>query len=208
MPFSHRLCQVFHCTLFLNTFLQHWVRLRKTGANIPAPVLYSLLISIFISVLLNLNACLPGDPVDLVRQQDQRNPPRRLRWTHQVSRPGIRRLLAFNPSPHSQHFSLNSTNSTGNGMFSASSLNSNEKAENLTLLFATHAQLSVFPTRFLFHSSVWETDQSFLGFSAQNFPAIPTSNCFSILWSPKGPDFQNFSLFDVVASASERNVWP
>ena len=159
-------------------------------------------------MLLNLNACLPGDPVDLVRQQDQRNPPRRLRRPHQVSRPGIRRLLAFNPSPHSQHFSLNSTNSTGNGMFSASSLNSNEKAENLTLLFATHAQLSVFPTRFLFHSSVWETDQSFLGFSAQNFPAIPTSNCFSILWSPKGPDFQNFSLFDVVASASKRTVWP
>ena len=111
MPFSHRLCQVFHCTLFLNAFFQHWVRLRKTGANVPAPVLYSLLISIFISVLLNLNACLPGDPVDLVRQQDQRNPPRRLRWTHQVSRAGIRRLLAFNPSPHSQHFSLNFTNS-------------------------------------------------------------------------------------------------
>ena len=69
--------------------------------------------------------------------------------------------------------------------FPASSLNldrqSNEKASNLTLLFANHAQLSVSPTRLLFHSS--ETAGNFSGFSRPEFfAAIHTSNCF---WLPQ-----------------------
>ena len=41
-----------------------------------------------------------GDPVDVVRQQDQHHPPGRLRRADQVSGPGTRHLKAFLPSIH------------------------------------------------------------------------------------------------------------
>ena len=41
-----------------------------------------------------------GDPVDVVRQQDQHDSPGRLRRADQVSGPGTRHLKAFLPSIH------------------------------------------------------------------------------------------------------------
>ena len=52
------------------------------------------------SLLIKLNGWLTGDPVDVVRQQDQHHPPGRLRRADQVSGPGTRHLKAFLPSIH------------------------------------------------------------------------------------------------------------
>ena len=135
---------------------------------------------------------LAGDPVDLVRQQDQHDPPGRLRRAHQVGGGAGTRLVSLLSFLLRIHNISRWTPTIQWEMetFPASSLNldrqSNEKASNLTLLFANHAQLSVSPTRLLFHSS--ETAGNFSGFSGPEFfAAIHTSNCF---WFP--PTVQTF----------------
>lgn len=68
----------------------------KIGAN------FALVEDILLdpSLLIKLNGWLTGDPVDVVRQQDQHHPPGRLRRADQVSGPGTRHLKAFLPSIH------------------------------------------------------------------------------------------------------------
>ena len=130
---------------------------------------------------------LAGDPVDLVRQQDQHDPPGRLRRAHQVGGGAGTRLvslLSFLLRIHNISRWI-PTIQWEMETFPASSLNldrqSNEKASNLTLLFANHAQLSVSPTRLLFHSS--ETAGNFSGFSGQNF--LPQFTLLTVSGSPQ-----------------------
>ena len=127
------------------------------------------------SLLINLSGCLAGDPVDVVRQQDQHHPPGRLRRPDQVGGAGTRHLLAFLPSKAFTTFLVEFSNKFNEKwniscfFIELARMRSNERASNLTLLFANHAQLSVPPTRLLFHSSGCQTAENFSGFSAPEF---------------------------------------
>ena len=148
-------------------------------------------------LLAKLSGWSAGDPVDVVRQQDQHDPPGRLRRAHQVGGGAGTRLLAFLPSPHSQHFSLNLNNSMGNGTFPASSLNLDRQLQWKS--FKPYPALCESrPTQCFPHAltvplfSGCSTAANFLDFPpAQNFlPQFLTVTGSS--GSPQGPDFQNF----------------